>query len=211
MRSWIPGFKSFEKSWSFKSLIIHKIVPRVIVLSNNTLTYQESPYAYLKVRRFFVFFSVKPAVIEVPRVKILNKLYDTPDRQFPVGTAITLTCQGQVGSDEATYVSLAHEHRRSMLYINNSTFRIFYYFRPSDGAQKGSVNSFSPDCHKPQFTQRLLHLNVSTHGPVPSLTIWPIKTGSQGYCVSLVKLKLAGRGQPFNMSTSALLVNYHSI
>lgn len=49
----------------------------------------------------FFWFSVKPAVIEVPRVKILNELYDTPDRQFPVGTAITLTCQGQVGSDKS--------------------------------------------------------------------------------------------------------------
>lgn len=45
------------------------------------------------------WFSVKPAVIEVPRVRILNELYDTLDRQFTDGTAIRLICQGQVGSD----------------------------------------------------------------------------------------------------------------
>uniref|UniRef100_K1QWA0 Uncharacterized protein n=1 Tax=Magallana gigas TaxID=29159 RepID=K1QWA0_MAGGI len=42
---------------------------------------------------------VKPAVIELPRVRVLNELYDTPNRKFPVGTVITLTCQGEVGSD----------------------------------------------------------------------------------------------------------------
>lgn len=45
--------------------------------------------------------SVKPTMIEMPRVRILNALSDTPNRQFPVGTAIQLTCQGQVGSDQS--------------------------------------------------------------------------------------------------------------
>lgn len=44
---------------------------------------------------------VKPTVIEMPRVRILNQNFDTPSRQFPVGTAIQLTCQGQVGSDKS--------------------------------------------------------------------------------------------------------------
>lgn len=38
-------------------------------------------------------------MIEMPRVKILNGLFETPDRQFPVGTALQLTCKGEVGND----------------------------------------------------------------------------------------------------------------
>lgn len=38
--------------------------------------------------------------MEIPSVRILNDGYDTPDRQFPVETAIQLTCQGEVGSDQ---------------------------------------------------------------------------------------------------------------
>lgn len=44
---------------------------------------------------------VKPTVIEMPRVRILNAPYDTPDRMFPVATALQLTCEGQVGSDSS--------------------------------------------------------------------------------------------------------------
>uniref|UniRef100_A0A8W8KLM2 Ig-like domain-containing protein n=1 Tax=Magallana gigas TaxID=29159 RepID=A0A8W8KLM2_MAGGI len=44
-------------------------------------------------------YIVKPTVIEMPRVRILNENFDTQDRQFPVGTAMQLTCQGEVGSD----------------------------------------------------------------------------------------------------------------
>lgn len=50
----------------------------------------------------FIFFNcvlALPTVIEIPRVKIINENFDTPNRQFPVGTTITLTCQGEVGSD----------------------------------------------------------------------------------------------------------------
>lgn len=35
----------------------------------------------------------------MPRLRVLTENFDTPNRQFPVGTAITLTCQGEVGSD----------------------------------------------------------------------------------------------------------------
>lgn len=49
----------------------------------------------------FICVSVKPTLIEMPRVRILNENFDTPKRQFPVGTAIQLTCQGQVGSDQS--------------------------------------------------------------------------------------------------------------
>lgn len=38
--------------------------------------------------------------MEIPSVRILNDGYDTPDRKFPVETAIQLTCQGEVGSDQ---------------------------------------------------------------------------------------------------------------
>nr|XP_022321294.1 uncharacterized protein LOC111123328 isoform X1 [Crassostrea virginica] len=44
---------------------------------------------------------VMPRVIEVPRVRILGEFSDTPDRQFPVATALQLTCQGQVGNDKS--------------------------------------------------------------------------------------------------------------
>lgn len=50
----------------------------------------------------FTYVSVKPTLIEKPRVRILNEFFDTPNRQFPVGTAIQLTCQGEVGSDRST-------------------------------------------------------------------------------------------------------------
>ena len=45
------------------------------------------------------FVSVKPRVIEMPRVRILGEFSDTPARQFPVATALQLTCEGQVGND----------------------------------------------------------------------------------------------------------------
>ena len=32
--------------------------------------------------------TVKPRVIELPRVRILGEFSDTPDRQFPVATAL---------------------------------------------------------------------------------------------------------------------------
>lgn len=43
--------------------------------------------------------SATPTKIMSPTVRILNKRNDTSDRQFPVATAITLSCQGEVGSD----------------------------------------------------------------------------------------------------------------
>lgn len=42
---------------------------------------------------------VKPDVIEMPRVRILNSFSDTPNRQFPVETAVQITCRGEVGRD----------------------------------------------------------------------------------------------------------------
>lgn len=53
--------------------------------------------------------SVEPAVIEMPRVRILNENFDTPNRQFPVGTGIQLTCQGEIGSDPSK-VSIYNLH-----------------------------------------------------------------------------------------------------
>lgn len=46
-----------------------------------------------------ISYIVKPTAIEMPRVRILNEGFVTPDRQFPVETAIQLTCRGEVGSD----------------------------------------------------------------------------------------------------------------
>lgn len=48
-----------------------------------------------------IYVSVKPTMIEMPRVRILGDTDNTPNRQFPAGTAIQLTCQGQVGSDQS--------------------------------------------------------------------------------------------------------------
>ena len=45
------------------------------------------------------FFTVKPRVIEMPRVRILGKLTDTSLRQFPISTVLQLTCEGQIGND----------------------------------------------------------------------------------------------------------------
>lgn len=46
-------------------------------------------------------FLALPSVIELPQVKIINENFDTPNRQFPVGTAIMLTCLGDVGTDQS--------------------------------------------------------------------------------------------------------------
>lgn len=40
----------------------------------------------------------------MPRVRILGENFDMPNRQFPVGTAITLTCQGEIGSDPSKVI-----------------------------------------------------------------------------------------------------------
>lgn len=48
--------------------------------------------------------NVKPTVMEMPQVKMLNELFITPHRQFPVGTAIQLTCEGEIGSDPNTTI-----------------------------------------------------------------------------------------------------------
>lgn len=42
---------------------------------------------------------MKPSMIEKPRVRILNEHNDATKRQFPVGTVLEITCQGQIGSD----------------------------------------------------------------------------------------------------------------
>lgn len=47
----------------------------------------------------FICVLALPTVIKLPRVKISNEIFDTPNGQFPVETAITLTCQGEVGTD----------------------------------------------------------------------------------------------------------------
>ena len=47
------------------------------------------------------YVSVKPKVIGSPSVKILGEPFDTQLRQFPVATALQLTCEGDVGNDES--------------------------------------------------------------------------------------------------------------
>lgn len=76
-----------------------KPYPLVIFLQElfNVVTPVSTMHAFNSLSLFCVL--VKPAVIGVPRVRVLNELYDTPNRQFPVGTMITVTCQGEVGSD----------------------------------------------------------------------------------------------------------------
>uniref|UniRef100_A0A8W8LHE6 Ig-like domain-containing protein n=1 Tax=Magallana gigas TaxID=29159 RepID=A0A8W8LHE6_MAGGI len=73
-----------------------------------TVTQETSPIT--------ISYIVKSAVIEMPRVKILNELFDTPDRQFPVGTAITLTCQGQVGSDKSNTIRWCAQKTNEMMF-----------------------------------------------------------------------------------------------
>eukprot|EP00105_Crassostrea_gigas_P016809 XP_011434332.1 PREDICTED: uncharacterized protein LOC105333181 isoform X1 [Crassostrea gigas] len=59
--------------------------------ASNPVTEETSPIT--------IFYIVQPTIIELPRVRILNEIYDTPKRQFPVGTTIQLTCQGEIGND----------------------------------------------------------------------------------------------------------------
>nr|XP_022325352.1 uncharacterized protein LOC111125641 isoform X3 [Crassostrea virginica] len=46
-----------------------------------------------------IIYTVKPRVIEMPRVRILGELTDTPVRRFPIATVLQLTCEGQIGND----------------------------------------------------------------------------------------------------------------
>lgn len=78
----------------------------------------------------------------MPRVKILNENFDTPSRQFPVGTAIQLTCQGQVGSDKSK-VRMATGYmyeKQCMLMSRLSSVQnkslICSHFRQLDGVPK---------------------------------------------------------------------------
>nr|XP_022325707.1 uncharacterized protein LOC111125833 isoform X3 [Crassostrea virginica] len=59
--------------------------------TSNVVTQETNPVA--------VTYTVKPRVIEMPRVRILGEFSDTPARQFPMATALQLTCEGQVGND----------------------------------------------------------------------------------------------------------------
>lgn len=51
-----------------------------------------------------VTYNIKPTVMEMPRVRIQGEPYDTPIRQFPTGTVIQITCEGQIGSDPSTTI-----------------------------------------------------------------------------------------------------------
>lgn len=46
---------------------------------------------------YITFLSVRPTLIV--KVRIMNDHNDTTKRQFPVGTVLQITCQGQIGSD----------------------------------------------------------------------------------------------------------------
>eukprot|EP00105_Crassostrea_gigas_P032838 XP_011455992.2 PREDICTED: uncharacterized protein LOC105348322 [Crassostrea gigas] len=61
------------------------------IASSGPVTQETSPIV--------LSYIVKPTAIEMPRVRVLNENFDTQDRQFPVGTAMQLACQGEVGSD----------------------------------------------------------------------------------------------------------------
>lgn len=67
---------------------------------------------------YFSFLSVKPALIEKPRVRILNELNDTTKRQFPVGTVLRLTCKGQIGSDPSNVRIYAYFRRRTSVNVH---------------------------------------------------------------------------------------------
>ncbi|XP_056010832.1 uncharacterized protein LOC125680722 isoform X1 [Ostrea edulis] len=49
--------------------------------------------------QIFVSYRIQPTLIEMPRVRILGEFSSTAQRQFPVGSALQLTCTGQTGSD----------------------------------------------------------------------------------------------------------------
>lgn len=76
--------------------------------------------------------SVKPTIIQSLRVNILNQFGETLQRQFPVGTAIQLTCQGEVGS-EASNVSI-------------NTVQNFIYLDPFIQSQIAWICEVSKNC-----------------------------------------------------------------
>lgn len=63
-----------------------------------------------------ISYTVKPTLMEIPSVRILNDGYDTPDRQFPVETAIQLTCQGEVGSDQTKTIRWCAQRATEMMF-----------------------------------------------------------------------------------------------
>ncbi|XP_061188113.1 uncharacterized protein LOC133196217 [Saccostrea echinata] len=52
----------------------------------------------------YVTYTVHPTVIEMPAVRILGEFSNTALREFPVNTAIQLTCTGQIGSDASSTI-----------------------------------------------------------------------------------------------------------
>ncbi|XP_052722434.1 uncharacterized protein LOC128193167 isoform X3 [Crassostrea angulata] len=77
-------------------------------VASETVTQETSPVP--------ISYIIKPAVIEMPRVRILNSFSDTPNRQFPVGTAIQLTCQGEVGSDASSTIRWCAQRANEMMF-----------------------------------------------------------------------------------------------
>lgn len=56
-------------------------------------------------------------LIEMPQLRILNANFDTPNRQFPVGTTIQLTCQGEIGSDASKVSILYLQESETFIWI----------------------------------------------------------------------------------------------
>ncbi|XP_062603192.1 uncharacterized protein LOC134264963 isoform X6 [Saccostrea cucullata] len=52
----------------------------------------------------YVTYTVNPTTIDMPTVRILGEFTNTPSRQFPVGTAIQLTCNGQIGGEPSATI-----------------------------------------------------------------------------------------------------------
>ncbi|XP_062588916.1 uncharacterized protein LOC134250565 [Saccostrea cucullata] len=52
----------------------------------------------------YVTYTVYPTTIEMPTLRIVGEFSDTPSRQFPVGTAVQLTCTGQIGSEQSATI-----------------------------------------------------------------------------------------------------------
>ncbi|XP_061189147.1 uncharacterized protein LOC133197236 isoform X2 [Saccostrea echinata] len=83
----------------------------------------------------YVTYIVHPTTIEMPTVRILGEFSNTPSRQFPVGTAIQLTCTGQIGSDASATIRWCAKKSQDFTFTGLPQTPVHSEASPSSGCQ----------------------------------------------------------------------------
>ncbi|XP_061185061.1 uncharacterized protein LOC133193102 [Saccostrea echinata] len=85
--------------------------------------------------KMYVTYTVHPKVIEMPSVRILGEFSNTPSRQFPVNTAIQLTCTGQIGSDASATIRWCAKKSQDFTFTGLPQTPVHSEASPSTGCQ----------------------------------------------------------------------------